>query len=103
MHRCTLLPGALSVVPTKAATTIEHSSMGRPDRRPARTPKKLQKSALKPLKRLSRVTLCAGAGDTLKNVWAPARFGGTGPCFAVGETSASLQMVNRRGSAFARP
>ena len=33
----------------------------------------------------------------LKIAWAPARYGETGPCFAVGETSGMLQMIFRLG------
>ncbi len=42
---------------------------------------------------------------SLKTAWAPARFGGTGPCFAVGETSGMLQMIfrQRKRLAFALP
>src|SRR5277367_773051 len=35
-----------------------------------------------------------------KTVWAPARFGGTGPCFAARETSGMLQMISRLGNAW---
>jgi hypothetical protein len=37
----------------------------------------------------------AGKRTGSKMVWAPARFGGTGPCFAVSETSGMLQMIFR--------
>src|ERR1700722_14658542 len=54
-----------------------------------------------------RVTLCAASPEEprSKMVWAPARFGGTGPCFAVSETSGMLQMLFRlkNGLAFAVP
>ena len=68
----------------------------RPDRRSLATEKKLQKSALKALKSLSRVTLCAGAVDTLEREWAPARFGGTGPCFAARRNVWEKQMLTGR-------
>src|ERR1700722_20987390 len=32
--------------------------------------------------------------------WAPARFGGTGPCFAARETSGMLQMISRLRNAW---
>jgi hypothetical protein len=65
-------------------------------------PRKLRKSAVKSLKSLTRVTLCAALAESARRrmVRAPARFGGTGPCFAARETSGMLQMISRLGNAW---
>ena len=36
-----------------------------------------------------------GKDQALNIAWAPTRYGGTGPCFAISETSEMLQMISR--------
>ena len=67
--------------------------------------KKLRESALKLLKLLIRVTTRNFVRTALEELelemaWAPARFGGTGPCFAARETSGMLQMISRLRNAW---
>ena len=72
-------------------------------RRKTRKPRPAKRHATKSraLRRLRRVIAEGTLARFIETAWAPARSGGTGPCFAARETSGMLQMISRRRSRLA--